>query len=56
MSPSETGSYNAPDARSQQVRQMVACESIRFFRLKFLVFSAGETKKLEPKKTDALAG
>ena len=34
----------------------VACESIQFFRLKFLVSPPRKTRNLESKKTDALAG
>ena len=42
MSPSETGSYNTPDARS-------TTKFRKIFRLEFLVFSAGETRNLSQK-------
>ena len=51
MSPSETGSYNAPDARSSTKfgKLMIACEDLRehpVFSAQVSSFSGGETRNL----------
>ena len=48
--------FSKKNERVQCSAEPVACEIIRFFRLKFLVFLGGRNQKLEPKKPNALAG